>query len=155
MLIIGCDYHPSMQQIALVDTETGECGERRLRHRAEAEEFYRELKGKQVRVGIEATGHSRWFERWLAELNVDRRSSGDPSQAGAQAEERSVRCPTHTEVDAGRYLSSHLGANSGESGSTTAGVAPASPGGNANSSHESAPSRGHERRHTTQTGAVE
>ena len=33
-------------------------------HRAEAEQFYRELKGKQVRVGIEATGHSRWFERF-------------------------------------------------------------------------------------------
>ena len=54
MLIIGCDYHPSVQQIAWVDTETGECGERRLRHRAEAEEFYRQLKAKQVRVGIEA-----------------------------------------------------------------------------------------------------
>jgi hypothetical protein len=45
-----------MQQIAWVDKETGECGERRLRHRAEAEEFYRQVKGKQVRVGIEATG---------------------------------------------------------------------------------------------------
>jgi hypothetical protein len=32
-------------------------------HRAEAEPFYHELKGKQVRVGIEATGHSGWFER--------------------------------------------------------------------------------------------
>jgi hypothetical protein len=29
MLIIGCDYHPSFQQIALVDTESGELGERR------------------------------------------------------------------------------------------------------------------------------
>ena len=71
MLIIGCDYHPSVQQIAWVDTETGECGERRLTHRAEAERFYRELKWKQVRVGIEATGHSRWFERLLAELNIE------------------------------------------------------------------------------------
>ena len=71
MLIIGCDYHPSVQQIAWVDTETGECGERRLLHRAEAERFYRDLKGKQVRVGIEATGHSRWFERLLAELKFE------------------------------------------------------------------------------------
>ena len=83
MLIIGCDYHPSVQQIALVDTETGECGERRLRHRAEAEEFYRELKGKQVRVGIEATGHSRWFERLLAELNFEV-WIGDPAQIRAK-----------------------------------------------------------------------
>ena len=45
MLIIGCDYHPSMQQIAYVDTETGESGEQRLMHRdGEAERFYRELK---------------------------------------------------------------------------------------------------------------
>jgi len=27
MLIIGCDYHPGFQQIAFVDTETGELGE--------------------------------------------------------------------------------------------------------------------------------
>jgi ribosomal protein L32 len=44
MLIIGCDYHPSVQQIAFVETKSGECGERRLAHRAEAEQFYRELK---------------------------------------------------------------------------------------------------------------
>jgi transposase len=83
MLIIGCDYHPSVQQIAVVDTETGECGERRLRHRAEAEQFYRELKGKQVRVGIEATGHSRWFERLLSELNFEI-WIGDPAQIRAK-----------------------------------------------------------------------
>jgi|tagenome__1003787_1003787.scaffolds.fasta_scaffold20986322_2 hypothetical protein len=32
MLIIGCDYHPGFQQIALVDTDTGELSERRLLH---------------------------------------------------------------------------------------------------------------------------
>jgi len=79
MLIRGCDYHPSVQQIAWVDTETGECAERRLRHRSEAEQFYRELKGKQVRVGMEATGHSRWFERLLVELNFEL-WVGDPAQ---------------------------------------------------------------------------
>ncbi len=65
MLIIGCDYHPSVQQIAWVDTETGACGERRLTHSGgEAEQFYRELKKKgiSVRVRMEATGHSRWFD---------------------------------------------------------------------------------------------
>ena len=30
MMIIGCDYHPGFQQIAFVDTETGEFEERRL-----------------------------------------------------------------------------------------------------------------------------
>src|SRR3954469_19013272 len=33
MLIIGCDYHPGFQQIALVDTDRGELSERRLLHR--------------------------------------------------------------------------------------------------------------------------
>ena len=60
MLIIGCDYHPGFQQIAFVDTETGELGERRLAHREEAEQFYGELRKRsmQVRVGMEASGHA-------------------------------------------------------------------------------------------------
>jgi len=49
MLIIGCDYHPGFQQIAFVDTETGECGERRLAHREEAEQFYRKLSERSLR----------------------------------------------------------------------------------------------------------
>lgn len=74
MIIIGCDYHPGTQQIAWADTDRGECGERQLRHcDGEAERFYRELKqrGVAVRVGIEATGHTRWFERLLAELGFE------------------------------------------------------------------------------------
>jgi len=68
MWIIGCDYHPRFQQISMVDTEGGECGQRRLAHKAEAERFYRGLAGEAVRVGMEASGHARWFERLLAEL---------------------------------------------------------------------------------------
>ena len=73
MLIIGCDYHPGFQQIAYVDTETGEMQERRLGHRQEAEEFYRALKQQQirVRVGMEASVQARWFERLLAELEFE------------------------------------------------------------------------------------
>jgi transposase len=74
MIIIGVDYHPSDQYIALVDTETGEYEERQLNHReGEAEKFYRELarRGVSVRVGMEATGYSRWFERLLAELGME------------------------------------------------------------------------------------
>jgi hypothetical protein len=43
MIIIGCDYHPGFQQIAFVDTETGDCGEQRLEHCEGAQEFYRDL----------------------------------------------------------------------------------------------------------------
>jgi hypothetical protein len=58
MLIIGCDYHPGFQQIAFVDTDTGELHERRLQHREEGEGFYRDLaaKGMKVRV-VCATEH--------------------------------------------------------------------------------------------------
>jgi transposase len=71
MLIIGCDYHPGFQQIAFVDTETGELCESRLTHREEAEQFYRALKERRVRVGMEASGHARWFERLLTELQFE------------------------------------------------------------------------------------
>ena len=71
MLIIGCDYHPGFQQIAFVDTETGEFGERRLTHREEAEQFYDTLRERSVRVGMEASGHARWFERLLRDLQFE------------------------------------------------------------------------------------
>src|ERR1700692_1677471 len=74
MLIIGVDYHPSFQEIAFLNQETGECGERQLNHgEGEAENVYRELKqrGVSVRVGMEATGYARWFERLLAELGFE------------------------------------------------------------------------------------
>jgi len=82
MIIIGVDYHPSFQQIAFMDQETGECGERELNHSdGEAERFYRELKerGGSVRVEMEATGHARWFERLLAELGFEL-WIGDPAE---------------------------------------------------------------------------
>ena len=72
MLIIGCDFHPSIQQISFVDQETGECGQLRLDHKkGEAERYYRSLAGQQVVVGVEATGKMRWFERLLAELKFE------------------------------------------------------------------------------------
>ncbi len=68
MKIVGCDLHTRYQQIAMLDEETGELIERRLEHASgEAKEFYTNLAGA-VRVGIEATGHTRWFERLLAGL---------------------------------------------------------------------------------------
>ena len=52
MLMIGCDYHPGFQQIAYVDSETGELRERRLQHPEEAERFYRDLGERKVRVRV-------------------------------------------------------------------------------------------------------
>src|ERR1700676_4596043 len=81
-MMIGVDYHPSFQQIAFLMEETGEYSERRLKHSdGEAEKFYRDLKlrGVYVRVGMEATGYSRWFERLLAELGFEV-WIGDPAE---------------------------------------------------------------------------
>jgi transposase len=86
MLLIGVDYHPSFQQIAFFEEETRECGERQLHYSGgEAEKFYRDLqrRGIRVRVGMEATGNSRWFERLLAELGFEL-SIGDPAEIKAK-----------------------------------------------------------------------
>jgi transposase len=66
--IIGCDFHPRFQQIAFVEQETGEFGERRLGHPDEAKQFYRSLAGQGTRIGVEATGNYRWFLRLMQEL---------------------------------------------------------------------------------------
>jgi len=56
-----------------VDTQSGEFSERRLVHRAEAEQFYGELKQQSaaVRVGMEASWHAGWFERLVRELQFE------------------------------------------------------------------------------------
>jgi len=71
MVIIGCDFHPGFQQVAIFDKRTGEIEEKKLKHREEAEQFYHALAGEPVRVGMEACGHYPWFERLLAELGME------------------------------------------------------------------------------------
>jgi transposase len=66
MLIIGCDFHPGFEQIAILDKETGEVRSRRLQHPEEARAFYASLKEKAL-IGMEACGHAQWLERMLAE----------------------------------------------------------------------------------------
>jgi transposase len=64
-----------------VDTRTGELSERRLGHREQAQQFYQELKQQNlaVRVGMESSGHSRWFERLLHQLGLEL-WIGDPAE---------------------------------------------------------------------------
>jgi transposase len=67
MMIIGCDFHPCWQQVSWVETETGECGERKLVHAAgEAEQFYRSIPEPAL-IGMEATGNSHWLVDLLSE----------------------------------------------------------------------------------------
>jgi len=72
MIIIGCDYHPGFQQIAFVDTETGDYGAALGTLRGNGKVLSRPREpGKKVRVGMEASGHARWFERLLEELDIE------------------------------------------------------------------------------------
>jgi transposase len=68
MMIIGCDFHPSWQQVAWLDTETGECGERKLVHATgEAKAFYERVAAPAL-IGMEATGNSQWFIELVEDL---------------------------------------------------------------------------------------
>ena len=61
MIIIGCDFHPSWQQICWLDKETGETGEEKLVHASgEAQKFYQKLAAPAL-IGMEATGNCQWF----------------------------------------------------------------------------------------------
>ena len=68
MKIIGCDFHPSYQQIMMLDKATGEMVEKALSHerKEEVRAFYAGLEGS-VRVGIEASGQSQW---WLLSIKL-------------------------------------------------------------------------------------
>ena len=99
MKIVGCDFHSRYQQIAMLDRETGEVVELRLEHATgEAEAFYAGLRGP-VRVGIEATGYTQWFERLLQKL-------GHELWVGDAAEIRAsmVRKQKNDERDAAHIL---------------------------------------------------
>jgi len=68
MMIIGCDFHPSWQQVSWLDTETGDCGERKLVHASgDAQQFYQQL-AVPVLIGMEATGNSQWFVELVEDL---------------------------------------------------------------------------------------
>jgi hypothetical protein len=79
----------------------GPRGEWRLNHSArEAEKFYRErgARALRVRVGMEAIGHSRRFERLLAKLRIE---AGIGDAAGIFP--MSFRSPENTESNRTQY----------------------------------------------------
>jgi len=95
MMIIGCDFHTRMQQISMVDTETGEVTERQLDYEDdEARSFYAGLKEPAL-VGIESTSYTRWFAEMLAELGHEL-AVGDAAKIRA----RETRKQKHDRRDA-------------------------------------------------------
>jgi transposase len=68
MQIIGCDFHPSWQQVAVFDSLTGEIVERKLVNgNGEAERFYRSLPVPSL-IGLESCGNSQWFVELVEKL---------------------------------------------------------------------------------------
>ena len=82
MWIIGCDFHPGFQVVAIFDNRTKQSTIRRLGHRAEAEQFYREQVPAGTVVGIEACGFTQWFEQLLSRVGLEL-WMGDPAQIRA------------------------------------------------------------------------
>jgi hypothetical protein len=61
MILVGCDLHTRKQQVALLNTDTGELRDQELSHvGGDVERFYAAL-SPPVTVGIESTGYSLWF----------------------------------------------------------------------------------------------
>jgi len=96
MLIIGCDYHPSGQQVFGIDRESGEVfADRWIAHTGnELEEFYSGLPAGAV-VGVECSGNMLWFERRLAHYG-HRLRLGD----AAQIRSKETRKQKHDRRDA-------------------------------------------------------
>jgi hypothetical protein len=83
MNIVGCDFHPGWQQVAVLETETGELSEYKLKNgNGDAERFYRQLASPAL-IGIEASGNSQWFEDLLARMGHEL-WIGDAAQIRAQ-----------------------------------------------------------------------
>jgi transposase len=99
MFIIGCDVHTRFQQIAMLDTESGEVVEKRLEHEdGEAKRFYEGLKGPAL-VGIESTGYTLWFAEMLSQLGHEL-AVGDAAKIRASE----TRKQKHDRRDAGHIL---------------------------------------------------
>ena len=118
-MIIGCDFHPRWQQVAVFDAATGEVTERKLVNGdGEAERFYGGLEAPAL-VGIEACGNSQWFIDLLERLG-HLVWVGDAAQIRAsyvrQAEDRQAGCGAHSSVADGGSVSALVGGERGAAG---------------------------------------
>ena len=122
-MIIGCDFHPSWQQVSWLDTETGETGEKKLVHAAgEAKMFYQALAGPGLLV-MEVTGDRPWLFA-LGEDPGQASGSGAAGQTpamlvGKTAQGQRGAGPVDEREVAGRWP--RVAAAGGEGGRNTAG----------------------------------
>jgi transposase len=61
MIMVGCDLPTRKPQVARLNTDTGELGNRELSHDGDAVERFDAARPPPVTVGIERTGDSLWF----------------------------------------------------------------------------------------------
>jgi len=96
MTFVGCDLHTRMQQVAVLDTETGELSEHQLVHDGlVVEEFYTTLP-RPVTVGIESTGYAVWFHSLMQRLGhtlLVGDAAKDSRDGRTQDEDGSAGCP--------------------------------------------------------------
>src|SRR5262249_5290147 len=68
MTFVGCDLHTRKEQVAVLNTRTGEVSEHQLVHDGRAiEEFYAALP-RPVTIGIESTGYAVRFHTLMQHL---------------------------------------------------------------------------------------
>ena len=72
MTFVGCDLHTRTQQVAVLDTRTGEVSEHPLVHDGRAVEAFYAGWSRPVTVGIESTGSAVWFHTLMQRLEHTR-----------------------------------------------------------------------------------
>src|SRR5260370_983602 len=137
MVVIGCCFYPSWQQVSWLDRSTGETGDQKLVHApGEVEKFYRQFPAGTV-IGMEATGNCQWVRELMARLGHeggsgdaakirarDSRQQEDRKSAAADdAARRRANYRTSVRVNDGRCLAFSAWEAGGElSGTDSAGV---------------------------------
>src|SRR5258708_16525808 len=116
MMIIGCDFHPSWQQVSWLDTETGECGAQKLVHATGVPRcFISNWRGGADRHGsdrqqsvVHRTGAG------LGTRNLGWGCGADPGQLRAQAEDGQKGRGSYSETGGGRAVFEVVGPCPGE-----------------------------------------
>src|SRR5947208_16792165 len=82
MMLIGCDFHPSWQQVSWLDVETGETGEQKLVHaRGEAKQFYEQLAAPVLtawKLRATVSGSLSWSRIWGTRSGSEMRRRSGP-----------------------------------------------------------------------------
>src|SRR5258708_1757928 len=155
MVLIGCDFHPSWQQVSWMNRETGEAGDQKLVHEPGAvEKFYQQFPAG-TRIGMEATGNCQWFVEMVTGLG-HKVLVGDAAKIRAS----DSRQQKHDKRDARLLVQllaedRYLGAFEGTEGSTAAADPSLQAGADPRAGEERAAAPGDEPRRDEEAKAVE